>query len=404
MDQNPKQLAVDTIKNGKKFLVLTSQNSGGAIGTVLALSEVLNKLGKETTSFCPTQISERYNFLPLKENLKTSLESLKNFVIVIDTREAKVEKLAYNLEGDKLKIHLTPTSGIIDASKVSFETSQTSFDAIITINTKKLDELGVFYETNNDLFFKVPVVNIDYRDGNNYFGKVNLVDTKATSSAETVLSIIESLSTGEALLDENIATNLLTALVEDTNSFQSANTTPKAFSVAAQLVGAGAKQQEIISHLYSTKSVLALRLWGRVLAGLREDKELDLVWSIVSERDLEATGANHTDIQTLMPEFFTSTQKPVSSKSERSQIVFLLWEKEGKYFAELKTNNGEILASQIASAFGATGTDNSASINIISSGLGQAERDLINKIKELKGIKVENPPAASQDMIGKVMG
>jgi len=395
MDQNPKQLAVDAIKNGKKFLILCSQNSGGSVGAVLALSETLKKLGKEATSFCPIALSERHDFLPLKEELKTSLESLKNFVIVIDTRESKIDKLAYNLEGDKLKIHLTPSSGIIDASKVSFETAQAGFDAIFTINIKKLDELGDFYETNNDLFFKVPVVNIDFRDNNNYFGKINLVDTKATSSAETVLSIIESLSTEKAILDENIATNLLAALIEDTNSFQSAQTTPKAFSVAAQLVGAGAKQQEIIQHLYSTKSVSALRLWGRVLAGLREDKELDLIWSIVSERDLEATGASYADVQILMPEYFNSTQ--------RSKISFLLWEKANQYFVELKTNNGQVSASQIASAFGATGTENSASFNIISSSLGQAERDLINKIKELKGVRVADQ-SADQDMIGKVMG
>ena len=39
------------------------------------------------------------------------------------------------------------------------------------------------------------------------------------------------------------ATALLTGIITDTGSFQNANTTPKALTVAAQLVAAGGRQQ-----------------------------------------------------------------------------------------------------------------------------------------------------------------
>lgn len=353
MQQQPsaKQQAVDLLKKGKNFLIIISQNFAGSIGSALALSKILEKIDKKTNIFSTINISEKYDFLPNIKSIKNSPESLKNFVIIIDCKNSKIEKLGYNLENNKLKIHITPESGSIEAKDVSFETSGNSFDAIITINVKKIDDLGNFYDQNSEMFYNIPVINIDYSEGNNYFGKINLIDSKATSSAEIILSLIESIYAEKSLIDEDVATNLLSALIEDTNSFQNPNTTPKAFSVAAQLIGAGADQKEIINGLFKKKSIAALRLWGRILAGLREDKNLGLIWAIVTERDLEQTGANYSDIVSLGYDFFNQTQN--------SKIAFLLSENQGKYNINLQTNNA-ILASQIASNFNAQGTENNA--------------------------------------------
>ena len=73
----------------------------------------------------------------------------------------------------------------------------------------------------------------------------------AASTAEILVGIIEAL--GQNLLDDDVATCLLTGMIADTGSFQHPNTTPKALTVAAQMVGFGARQQEIIKHLFKTK-------------------------------------------------------------------------------------------------------------------------------------------------------
>ncbi len=375
MEQNPKQLALELLKTSKKILLLCSSKNAGSLGSVLALGQVLKNLGKEITIFCSESQTNSYSFLPYSDQIKSNLDNLKDFVISIDTSETQIEKLGYNTEPNQLKIHITPKKGLLDSSKISFDTKSFQFDAIVTINIKKLDELGFFYDQNNEIFFNSPVINIDSRDGNNYFGKINLIDTNATSTSEIIVSIVESLSGEKSLLDKDIATNLLAALIEDTKSFQSVNTTSKAFSVAAQLVGAGADKQMIVQNLYQKKTLAALKLWGRLLAGIRESKEYNIVWSIIAERDLEQTGSNLEDLMSILPDYFISTSQ--------ADATFLLWEKQGKIMAEIKTNNG-FDASQIASHFGGQGTLNSASFSIISSSIAQAERDILNKIQELK--------------------
>jgi phosphoesterase RecJ-like protein len=373
--QQSKQQIVDLFKKSNKFLIISSSVNAGSIGSMLALSQALIKLGKETTIFSTNLVPEKYLYLPNSADIKTDISGLKTFVIAISTQNAKIDKLGYNIEDSKLKIHITPKQGQITQQDISFEESKNSFDAIVVVNTLKPDDLGSFYDQNSDLFFSVPVINIDYKSGNNYFGKINYVDTKATSTSETMLSIIESLSGDKPLIDEPIATNLLSALIEDTNSFQSISTTPKSFSIAAQLIGAGAKKQDIINNLFDRKSVSNLRLWGRILAGLREDSVNKILWAVVTDRDLEQTNSSSNDLENCLPEFLSSTKS--------ADAAFLLYEKQGQIFVELQTN-GTIEASDIATSFNASGSDTYASFPIMTTGIASAEKEIIDKIKGLK--------------------
>ena len=373
--QQSKQQVIDLLKKGNKFLIISSSTNAGSLGSMLALSQTLVKLGKEVSVFSTNAIANKYSYLPNSSDIKTDTSGLKTFVIAINTANSKVDKLGYNIEDSVLKIHITPKQGVITSSDVSFEESKNSFDAIIVVNTLKPDDLGSFYDQNSDLFFSVPVINIDCKSGNGYFGKINFVDTKATSTSETMLSIIESLSGDKSLIDEPIATNLLSALIEDTNSFQSISTTPKSFSIAAQLIGAGAKKQDIIQNLFDKKSVSNLRLWGRILAGLREDSVNKILWAVVTDRDLEQTNSSSNDLENCIPEFLNSTKD--------SDVAFMLYEKQGQVFAELQTN-GTIKASDIATTFNATGSDTYASFPIMTTGIASAEKEMLDKIKGLK--------------------
>ena len=91
------------------------------------------------------------------------------------------------------------------------------------------------------------------------------------------------------LIDEDIATLLLTGIITDTGSFQNANTTPKSFAVAAQLISYGARQQEIIQHIYKTKQLSQLKLWGRILSKIQTDDSHKIVWSVVTQQDFRDT-------------------------------------------------------------------------------------------------------------------
>jgi phosphoesterase RecJ-like protein len=233
--------------------------------------------------------------------------------------------------------------------------------------------LGSLYDDNAEIFYETPVLNIDHHASNDYFGKVNLVEITATSTCEILVSIIESLGQEKSLLDEDVATALLTGITTDTGSFQNSNTTPKSFTVAAQLVAAGGRQQEIIKYVYKTKPLSTLRLWGRILAQIREDKEHKFVWSLVSLRDLEQTAAAESEIGGAIDELLTSAPE--------AEIILLLSEREDGIHGSIRTIKG-IDAAEIAGYFGGGGHPGAAAFQMTDIGLATAEREVISKIRE----------------------
>jgi nanoRNase/pAp phosphatase (c-di-AMP/oligoRNAs hydrolase) len=70
------------------------------------------------------------------------------------------------------------------------------------------------------------------------------------------------------------------------------------FLKASKLISLGAKQQEIITNLYRSKSLGLLRLWGRVLARLKQDR--GLVYSVVSASDIEKSQAGSSDLNQII--------------------------------------------------------------------------------------------------------
>jgi phosphoesterase RecJ-like protein len=161
--------------------------------------------------------------------------------------------------------------------------------------------------------------------------------------------------TGRNLIDEDSATLLLTGLVTDTGSFQHSNTTPEAFEVAADLLDRGARQQEIIKHIYKTKSLATLKLWGRVLSKMVS--EGPLVYSTVTVQDLLDTGANSEDTGGIIDELMASTPG--------AEVVVLLKEKEPGFISGSMRAPGHLAdVSAIAGELGGGGHKKAAGFRI----------------------------------------
>jgi phosphoesterase RecJ-like protein len=112
-------------------------------------------------------------------------------------------------------------------------------------------------------------------------------------------------------LDPATATSLLTGIIAQTSSFQLPTTTAKTLSVAATLVGLGAKQQLIIQELFKTKDYNLLKLWGRALACIETDPTLSLLVSTLVPTDFtktQTTGAYTTQVLKELVENVTNFQ------------------------------------------------------------------------------------------------
>ncbi|MDH7571011.1 MAG: DHH family phosphoesterase, partial [Armatimonadota bacterium] len=104
------------------------------------------------------------------------------------------------------------------------------------------------------------VVEMDHHTGTDRFGHIVVVDASAAAVGEMVFSLLRLL--GYPLTGE-IATNLYVAILTDTGSFRFANTTPRSFRIAAELMECGADPARIAENVYETRSAPAMAVLGR---------------------------------------------------------------------------------------------------------------------------------------------
>lgn len=301
MALNQRQQVYELIEKHNNILILLPFIiSGDAIGAGLSLSSALKKLSKNVTVVCGGQIPNQYNFLSGIDVIQKDITGTRDLVISVNTKEYPISELHYDEEGEFLNIYLTPGGEGLDPRSIEVKQGTFQYNLLIVLHCSDLEELGPLYEKNTELFFDVPIVNIDHHPSNEQFGEVNLVEITAASTSEIVYYLIEEW--GKDLLDDRNATQLLTGIISSTNSFRRNNTTPRSFSVAAALIGKKANHQEIVRYLYKTKPLEILHLWGRMMARLKHDKEHKILWSLISKEDFAVTNTTPQSLARTLDE------------------------------------------------------------------------------------------------------
>ncbi len=359
MELTPKQQALERIKSARTILLLThKQPDGDALGSILALTQALRKLEKEVTAVVSDPIPHALQFLPGLELLRTNLDASTDIVISVDVGQSGLKKLGYRKdeENHRLQIMLTPNEGRIRQEDIHFEAGSYGVDLIITLDCNSIDRLGDFYNQHAPLFYETPLVNIDHHADNEQFGTVNWVEVTATSTAEILVSLLEALGRETPLLDSEIATDLLTGITTDTGSFQNSSTTPKSLTVAAQLVAAGGRQQEIVHHVYMVKPISTLKLWGKALSSIKQRDDLRVLWTTISKQDFAVAGADETETSGLIDELLKTAQGVA--------LVFLLSEKNGGVKVSFRSVDKGIPVSEIAKSLGGGGHEAAAGVDL----------------------------------------
>lgn len=282
------------------LVVIPDGTNPDLVGSGLALQMFLKRLEKRASIVALGATHPKLGFLPGVSEIKDRIDTAKSFVIDVSSKRAEVAELSYQKTPDKLSIYLKPKSGEFETSDVSFRSSGFPYDLLIILGVESLDKLGSFYSNNTELFFETPIVNIDHKPANESYGQFNLVVLTATSVSEIMMDLLNKFEAG--LMDAEIATLLLTGIISETNSFQHAKTTPQVFMKASQLVEQGARQQEIVSSLYKSKSLGLLKLWGRCLARLKTALNNLVVYSVLPQTDVEKAQATNEDISAIIKE------------------------------------------------------------------------------------------------------
>ena len=368
---------IELIKRSNKILIMpSSPPDGDSLGSGVALYMALKKLGKEITVVCSDPIPEVLQFLPNMKIVGNKMVSTSDFIITLDCKKTKLNTVKSLVENDKVNIILSPKAGRFSEEDITFNKGKQNYDLIITVDCAELKQLKGFYENNTEMFHQIPVVNIDHHISNSHFGKINYVDIMSSSTAELVLKLLEMIAEQDdiELIDEDTATLLLAGIITDTGSFQNANTTPKAFAKAAKLVSYGGRQQEIIQHIYKTKQLSQLKLWGRVLSKIQTDNEHKVVWSTVSQQDFRDTQSSEDETGDIIDELMTN--------APGAEIILLIKErKEGVISVSVRTTTPNVDASKFAEKFGGGGHVQAAGFRIKGKNLRDAEYEIIQQLR-----------------------
>lgn len=378
MPNSSEKQVIDLIKRSKQILILPSSPiDGDSLGSAIALYMALRKLDKEVTVVCNEPVPDVFQFLPNTKVVGNKLVSSNDFIITVNISDVKMKNVKHHIEGGKVNIILSPDEGSISEQDVTFNKGNSNYDLIITVDCAELKQLRSIYDNNVEMFSQIPIVNIDHHISNTHFGKINHVDIMASSTTELLLPILEQLSQEEKvdLIDADVATLLLTGIITDTGSFQNANTTPRAFGKASELVAYGARQQEIIQHIYKTKQLSQLKLWGRVLTKIQTDDEYRIVWSTVTQQDFKDTGSSADETGDIIDELMTN--------APGAEVVLLLRESdEGVIRGSLRTTAPSVDASKIAEEFGGGGHTQAAGFSISDKSALDAEHAVIQAIRD----------------------
>jgi phosphoesterase RecJ-like protein len=377
----PKLMALETfqqiekvLESTKNALLLIPKNpNGDSIGSAWAFYFFLKKKGINSTLAFSDHLKalEKFNFLPQPENIVHEIRGAKDFVLIFNTQENKIMSARTENADGEFKIFITPEHGSIDPRDFSFIPADFKYDLIVAINAPDKESMGEIYEKNPDIFYEVPVVNIDCHSHNEKFGQINLISLNASSTAEIMAELIEKI--GASFFDQDIAECLLTGIISATESFQKGNTTPRSLEIAARLMGRGANQQKIIRYLYKTHSFQMLKLWGRIMSRLKWDEELKMVSSRVDLQDFVLSRTTPKDIPLIL--------EKLRSNYSTGEIFMVIYNETPEILkAVIKFSNGKH-KEKIKALWGMENKEDF--YELIASGLSseEGETEIINKLK-----------------------
>jgi phosphoesterase RecJ-like protein len=230
----------EELRTADRFLLTTHEGpDGDALGSLLALHQILGQLGKDSVMFLGAKefpLPVEYRFLPMEE------------------------------------VFHEPPADVVDR-------------VLVFLDCGNIDRMPVDFLQRDG----ARVLNIDHHHDNTRFGTLNLVDTDASCTAEIVFELSKRLGTR---LTPEIASALYVGLVTDTGRFSYESTRPAAHRMAAELIEAGVNVDDTNRRLYERVPIEKLKLVARALDKVERFDGGRVAVTYISLDDYEQTGGS----------------------------------------------------------------------------------------------------------------
>jgi hypothetical protein len=244
MDDAKSQL-IDKLKAANNVLVTVRRDpSVDQLSALLGLTLLLNRQGKHAAAVFSGQVPSTIEFLQPEETIEKNTDSLRDFIIALD--KSKADKLRYKVEDNVVRIFITPYKTSISQEDLDFSQGDFNVDLVVALGVQQQADLDQAITAHGRILHDATISTINTApDGD--LGSINWHDPTASSLSELVAELVEGLD--GALVDNQIATALLTGIVAETNRFSNEKTSPQTMSISAMLMSAGANQQLVASKL-----------------------------------------------------------------------------------------------------------------------------------------------------------
>lgn len=253
-DPKIKQQIVEKIKDSTNILVTVSNDpSVDELAAALGLTMMLNKIDKHATAVFSGQIPPAITFLDPEKTFESTADSLRDFIIALD--KEKADHLRYKLEGDVVKIFITPYRTTITSEDLEFSQGDYNVELVLALGVENKDHLDAALEAHGRILHDATVVTLSAGEQVSNLGSLDWRDENASSLSEMLVSLSESVKADKKLLDKSIATAFLTGIVAATDRFSNTRTSSRVMTMAAQLMAAGADQQLIAARLEESHEI-----------------------------------------------------------------------------------------------------------------------------------------------------
>lgn len=243
-----RQQIVDSIKANSNILVTVSTNpTVDELSAALGLTILLDKLDKRATAVFSGTVPPAITFLEPGRTFEDTADSLRDFIIALD--KEKADHLRYKVDGDVVKIFITPYKTTLTQKDLEFSQGEFNVELVVAIGVKDQDHLDKALAAHGKILHDATVMTVTIGDEKSSLGSTDWHDGAASSFSEMIVSLADGLKDDKSHLDEQISTALLTGIVSATDRFSNDHTSSRVMTMAAQLMAAGANQQLIAAKL-----------------------------------------------------------------------------------------------------------------------------------------------------------
>ena len=238
----------ERIRNSSNILIALSKDpSIDELTAALSLTIVLEKSGKHATAIFSGNTPNIISFLQPEKTFESNTDSLQDFIIALD--KEKADHIRYKIDGDFVKVFITPYKTTINEKDLEFSHGDFNVDLVIALNVKSEAELDSALVEYGRIKHDASSINISPAAPGS-FGDLEWGDPNASSVSEMIYRLAMDLQDPESpLVDENVATTILTGIISATNRFSNERTTADTLASASNLLALGANQQLIAKNI-----------------------------------------------------------------------------------------------------------------------------------------------------------